>query len=227
MMDPSPRSAIDQAFIRLGVSSREAASWPATERYGVRPAPDGLGLVQDLLNTRASALTGPDMLGDAANADAWAVRAVQAWSTQRGTVSELATLTAHDARKLRHLRDALDRALAGVPDTNALRDLGAAELTITGISELRWAPIGHGWRWCYGAILGEVLLSQHNGTWRRLKQCHNASCRATFYDSAWHNGTVWHNQNTCAPAFTDRVAQPLHTHTEAVSSLTDLRHNRS
>jgi hypothetical protein len=183
--------------------TRDAVSWAATGRYGVRPAPDGLALVQDFLNTRASTLTGPDMLCEAAKAEAWGARAVRAWSVGRGTISQLPTLTSHDAAKLRDLRDALDSTLAGVPAANALHLLGTAEFAVAATGEIRWTPTGHGWRWFYCAILGEVLLSQHTGTWRRLKQCRNVACRATFYDSSWNNGAIWHNRNTCAPAFTD------------------------
>jgi predicted RNA-binding Zn ribbon-like protein len=40
------------------------------------------------------------------------------------------------------------------------------------------------------AIIGEVALSQETGTWRRMKQCRNPMCRATFYDSSWNNRGV-------------------------------------
>jgi hypothetical protein len=221
MTNSSARSAVHASF-PLALSTRDTPSWAATGRYGIRPAPGGLALVQDFLNTRASALTGVDMLCDVANADAWAAQAVRAWSMQRETQSQQPTLTAHDADKLRDLRDALDNTLAGVPSTSALYDLGAVKLAISGIGELLWTPAGHGWRWCYGAIIGEVLLSRHSGTWHRLKRCRNAACRATFYDSAWHNGTVWHNRNTCDPAVRDRVTPSV----EAASNRTILHQPR-
>ena len=44
---------------------------------------------------------------------------------------------------------------------------------------------------CWGsAIMGEIALSQVTGTWRRMKQCQNPTCRATFYDSSWNNRSV-------------------------------------
>jgi hypothetical protein len=165
--------------------------------------------VQDFLNTRASTLTGPDMLCDNATANGWAAHAVRAWSTQRGMVCEPPTLTSHDADKLRDLRNTLDNLLAAVPAVGAGHSLSAAEFAITNSCELFWRPTGRGWRWCCGAILGEILLSQHTGTWRRLKQCRNVECRSTFYDSSWNNGASWHNQRTCDPAFTNHVAQQI------------------
>jgi hypothetical protein len=205
MTDPWPQSAIDHSSF----DRREAVSWLATGRYGVRPAPNGLALVQDFLNTRASTLTGPDMLCDNATANGWAAHAVRAWSTQRGMVCEPPTLTSHDADKLRDLRNTLDNLLAAVPAVGAGHSLSAAEFAITNSCELFWRPTGRGWRWCCGAILGEILLSQHTGTWRRLKQCRNVECRSTFYDSSWNNGASWHNQRTCDPAFTNHVAQQI------------------
>ena len=56
--------------------------------------------------------------------------------------------------------------------------------------EMSWMPTGHGWRWLASAIMGEVALSQETGAWRRMKQCRNPKCRATFYDSSWDNRGV-------------------------------------
>jgi hypothetical protein len=203
MTDLRTRSNNGHNAFNSGERTCDAVSWAATRRYGIRPAPDGLALAQDFLNTRASALTGPDLLCNAANAEAWGAPAVHAWSVERGTTSQLPALTSHDAAKLRDLRDALDSTLAGLPAANALHLVGAAELVVAATGEIRWTPTGHGWRWFYCAILGEVLLSQQTGTWRRLKQCRNAACRSTFYDRSWDNGAIWHNRNTCAPTFTD------------------------
>src|ERR1700754_3026203 len=202
MTDLRPQSAIDHTTFDVDVSTRYAFSWLATGRYGVRPAPAGLALVQDFLNTRASTLTGPDMLCDNAQAAAWATHAVHAWSAQRDTICEPPAFASHDAHELRGLRDALDATLAAVPAEGAPHPLGAAEFTITYAGELSWTPTGLGWHWGDRAILGEILLSQHIGTWRRLKQCRNFECRATFYDSSWDNRAIWHNRGTCDPTFT-------------------------
>jgi hypothetical protein len=51
-------------------------------------------------------------------------------------------------------------------------------------------PTGHGWCWLASALTGEVASSQETGTWRRMKQCRNPLCRATFYDSSWDNRGV-------------------------------------
>jgi hypothetical protein len=135
----------------IDMSTRGPWSWLATGRYGVRPAPNGLALVQDFLNTRASTLTGPDMLCDNATANGWAAHAVRAWPAQRGAVCEPPTLTAHDADKLRDVRNTLDSTLAAVPAVGARHPLGPAEFTITNSSELLWTPTGRGWQWYFTA----------------------------------------------------------------------------
>jgi hypothetical protein len=74
--------------------------------------------------------------------------------------------------------------------------VGAATFTLGETGEMSWSPGGAGWRWVYGAMLGEVLLSQQTGKWQRLKQCRHQVCLAVFYDSSWNSGTIWHNART-------------------------------
>ena len=172
-------------------------SWIASERYGVSPAPGGLALVQDFLNTRPSVQHGQDMLGDTPQAQRWIARAVQAWSAQGGEDVAPPQLTDHDADQLRDLRDMLDRLASGIPLPPKHVGVVAINLDIDGM--IRWEPIGFGWRWLSSAIWTEVLMSQHASTWQRLKQCRNSACRCTFYDRSWDNSAIWHNSTTCRP----------------------------
>jgi hypothetical protein len=93
------------------------------------------------------------------------------------------------------LRDTLLTSLTGMPPD--VQTVGAATFTLGETGEMSWSPGGAGWRWVYGAMLGEVLLSQQTGKWQRLKQCRHQVCRAVFYDSSWNSGTIWHNARTC------------------------------
>lgn len=174
--------------------------WAAIARYGNRPAPGGLALVHDFLATRAAGEHVPDLLGNTAQAQAWGTAAVRAWSAKRGTEASTSALTKHDAAKLRELRDAIDDLIAGVPAAVALRSVPTPEMTLRGSGdEICWMPSGEGWQWFCGTILAEVMLSQHAGTWPRLKRCRNAACNAAFYDSSWNNERPWHNAGTCSP----------------------------
>ncbi|MBB5167540.1 putative RNA-binding Zn ribbon-like protein [Mycobacterium sp. AZCC_0083] len=180
--------------------SEPLPTWMASARYGVRPAPAGLALVEDLLNTRYNADHGPDMLFDAVQAQRWVDAAVRAWSAQRGADGLAPTMTDHDAAQLRGLRDSLDAVVAGFPFDSHDRSVGSAVLTVSVMGELAWTPTGSGWRWLASAVWGEVLLSQRAGTWQRLKQCRNPTCRSTFYDRTWNKRSLWHNPIACDPA---------------------------
>ena len=169
--------------------------WRAIARYGVRPAPGGLALVHDFLNTRATQESGVDPLGDGTRATQWMRPVIRAWARANSRHYPSQPLTDHDAEQLRKLRDTLLISLNGVPAD--LHTVGAATFTLAETGEMSWAPCGAGWRWIYGAILGEVFLSQLTGTWGRLKQCQHEACRAIFYDSTWDSSGVRHNARTC------------------------------
>ena len=189
---------MNQATLSSTLLQYPKSEWAATARYGVRPAPDGLALVQDFLNTRAGATTGIDLLGNADRANAWAGPAVHAWGARRGVPVQPPTMTEDDAVNLGSVRAALDDALAGRGFSTTRPSL---DVQFTDTGEVLWIPTGHGWKWLAGAIFGEILLSQQGENWPRIKQCRNAACRATIYDRTWDNSAVWHNRSTCELAF--------------------------
>jgi hypothetical protein len=172
--------------------------WLGTSRFGIRPAPDGLALVQDLLNTEGSA-DHLDLLRDRAHAQQWTFHAARAWLAERGVKPQQPpTLTDRDVAELGKMRRALSGAVDGVPGQTGDRVLGTAQLVLSE-GALYWTPVGDGWRWFSAAIWGEVLASRERGTWARLKHCGNGACRAAFYDRSWNNTSVWHNRITCGP----------------------------
>jgi predicted RNA-binding Zn ribbon-like protein len=98
-----------------------------------------------------------------------------------------------DDAKLRELRARVGAFVSGESVGAAVcGDLGAAAFALSIEGELHWQPTGNGWRWWAAAICSELLLSQHSGTWNRLKQCRNDSCRVVFYDRSWNNATALH-----------------------------------
>ena len=172
-------------------SADSKPSWQGTRRYGFRPAPPGgLALVQDFLNTREHADKGPDLLGDAEHANAWAANATRNWSVLRGTQHPLLVLTDDDAGRLRELRDFLDMVLSGSSSIPTQHVLGTTGIVLSGAGAVSWTPTGHGWCWLASAIMGEVALGQETGAWRRIKQCRDPLCRATFDDSSSNNRGV-------------------------------------
>jgi predicted RNA-binding Zn ribbon-like protein len=169
------------------------SAWPASHRFDLTTAPEGLGLVHDFLNT----VHAPDLLADTALARDWASAATRTWSELRGEHVDPPLLDDADLPKLRALRDTVARLVRGeAADEQALGGISAG-FAMSGTGEIRLEPAGSGWRWLASALWGEILLSQQAGTWRRLKQCHNHPCESTFYDRSKNNSGVWCNVKTC------------------------------
>jgi predicted RNA-binding Zn ribbon-like protein len=176
------------------------STWSASHRYELASAPGGLGLIQDFLNTVRIQEYGPDLLADAALAQEWSTGAVATWAELRGVQVQAPALDDRDLPKLRALRDTITQLVrgdavggaptAGVSASFALSETGAVQLV----------PAGSGWRWLASLLWGEILLSQRDDTWRRLKQCHRHGCDSTFYDRSKNNSGVWHNVKTCGNA---------------------------
>lgn len=181
---------------------------PASERYCLTPAPGGLALVQELLNTapagRPAPAELPDLLADGALgvAQEWADVAVRDWARETGRADVQLVLTDDDLPRLRCLRDQVRRALAaGDRGGDAVRFTSAPVVVgLAGDGTLTVEPEGAGARWLASAVLAEALLAQASGVWRRLKICRNEPCSAAFYDRSRNNSGVWHSVRGCGNA---------------------------
>lgn len=180
--------------------------WPASQRYGLTPAPGGLGLAQDFLNTVAIGDYGPDLLSEGRLARAWATDAARTWLTERGIDVTPPELSDADVARLRGLRDTITRLVIG---ESATADIGSvsARFALTDRGDVRLEPVGSGWRWYASALWTEILHSQHDNTWRRIKQCRNPRCASTFYDRSKNNSGVWHDVKTCGNAANLRASR--------------------
>jgi CGNR zinc finger/Putative stress-induced transcription regulator len=181
-------------------------TWPASERFGLSGAPGGVAFVQDFLNTRAIE-SHPDLLADPALAGTWLTKAVQAWSATRGNEISPPALTSTDLSKLRVLRATIAELLLGATEVGHGIGSTSASFRLSGAGAVQLEPAGGGWRWLASALWGEILVSQHTGAWRRLKQCHNPDCRSTFYDRSKNNSGVWHNVKVCGNAANLRASR--------------------
>ncbi|MGB8386360.1 CGNR zinc finger domain-containing protein [Mycobacterium sp.] len=184
-----------------------SSRWSASHRYGITPAPGGLGLVQDFLNTVAIEGYGPDLLDDIALAGAWVADAVQTWSTSRGLDLQPPALDEADLAKLRAVRATIAKLVANEASPGLGTGAISASFVLSDTGEVRLDPTGSGWRWLASALWGEILLSQQAGTWRRIKRCHNHHCGSTFYDRSKNNSGVWHDVKTCGNAANLRASR--------------------
>src|SRR4051812_14867692 len=77
----------------------------SSHRLGLDPAPGGLCIVQDLVNTAAiSAFAVPDLLADPVVAQRWLTPALREWSERAGQPQAHLTLNRRDLTALRRLR---------------------------------------------------------------------------------------------------------------------------
>ncbi|MFG1927020.1 CGNR zinc finger domain-containing protein [Cryptosporangium sp. NPDC048952] len=177
--------------------------WPATERFGLRTAPSGLALVQDLLNTDAPAgrPTPDDLLSNADSASSWA----------HATLGpDAPSLTASDAEHLRTFRTTLrttlhpgaEGAAAGAAATAVADGAGRAAVEVGMASDggIVARPAGDGWRYVVGAVLIAARDAQLTGEWPRLKVCRNDACGTAFYDRSRNSSAVWHDAARCGNA---------------------------
>lgn len=177
-------------------------SWRASARHGVREAPAGLALVQDLINTRATMVYGPDLLALPDDAQRWVSEALGTWSRITGLPAPVLLLSPTDMRALRRLRVTFENVVqAGGRNQEPDSALPPADVPVSLVPDsdgwVRIVPTGRGTRWLASALWTEALLAQQGGVWPRLKLCHNLDCRAAFFDTSRNNSGVWHDVSTC------------------------------
>ncbi|QEU96393.1 CGNR zinc finger domain-containing protein [Streptomyces kanamyceticus] len=177
-------------------------TWSATERYRLEPAPGGLGLVQDLLNTVSAGLPErPDLLADLTRAQTWTDGAVAAWASATGRPTPTVVLADADADGLRELRDLRDGLAGAAAETVAETRTGAdAGLRLGADGVVHLEPRGTGAHLLVSLVLAAVHEAQQVDTRRRLKTCRNPLCRVAFYDRSRNNSGVWHDVKTCGNA---------------------------
>ncbi|ULR54422.1 CGNR zinc finger domain-containing protein [Streptomyces deccanensis] len=181
--------------------------WSASTRYEVDPAPLGLALVHDLLNTiPAGRPRAADLLDGLGDAQAWVDQALACWAQERGQAAAQVHLTESDLEELRGLRAELRRLLASRNDGGADADdqtvaptvhVAAAAVRMDRNGRAVLEPRGQGWRYVAALVLLEVFQAQQADTWRRLKICRNTRCTTAFFDRSRNNSGVWHSTKTC------------------------------
>ena len=184
-------------------------SFEATGRYALLPAPAGLTLVQDLLNTVAAGRPRqPDLLATAELAAPWLATAMRSWAAARdGSAPVLPAIGANELPALRRLRD----AVRGGKDSDHLAPApltGGLSLTLDVTGRVRAVPRGTtAPGWLRSAVLVELLEAQQADTWRRLKVCRNDRCSVAFYDRSKNNSGVWHDARVCGNAVNLRASR--------------------
>ncbi|WP_220037432.1 MULTISPECIES: CGNR zinc finger domain-containing protein [unclassified Curtobacterium] len=174
------------------------------------PAPTGLALVQDFLNTAGGGRQ--DRLRDATAANKWWREARAQWAADRGEVVPDTELDDRDAQQLRTLRHELKQALYGRVTEHG-DDHGkplarvATQLDIGTDGSVSARPTGTRSAAVRSALAVEMMRAQIVDEWRRLKVCRNTSCEVVFYDRSRNNSGVWHDVLVCGNAANLRASR--------------------
>jgi hypothetical protein len=184
--------------------------WPATDRYGLSYAPDGLGFVQDVVNTHPTQRPPTaDLLADLGSAQTWLHGALQIWSHETGVPQSPVLLTEGDLDKLRGLRADLTGLLRSADQTHDATPLLSASVSarIGPDGKALLEPRGDGSRRVSAIVLIETFTAQRLDTWRRLKICRNELCSVAFYDRSRNNSGVYHDSRVCGNAIYLRASR--------------------
>ncbi|GAB3935813.1 CGNR zinc finger domain-containing protein [Kribbella albertanoniae] len=188
-------------------------SWAATERFRARPAPAGLVLVQELVNTHAVDRDGEELLADRSSAQRWLQNAGQQWAEVHGLQCPDLVLDESGLRELLDLRSTVagllavpaDERPAGAPVNIKVRV--GANLLSDAEGRVGIEPVGTGSGWLVSAVWSEILLAQLTGTWARLKVCREPGCRSAFYDTSRNRSGLWHDVHSCGNINNLRVSR--------------------
>jgi len=169
-----------------------------TPEAAKKPAPPGLALVQDYVNT-TKRLYGQEGLTSPYRLRRWLIGH--------------RLLERNDGVTTDDLRDAIDlrEALRGLMLTNTIGgpNAGAVEMfnRIAGRAVLRAhlgadatpaiEPCTGGVPRGFGMIASTALLAMIDGSWQRLKACANADCQWSFYDRSPSGSGTWCEMAVC------------------------------
>src|SRR5262249_33883572 len=149
--------------------------------FGLDPAPGGLILAQEIVNTSLidPAMGVPDLLASVEAAQAWLDEALTVWGRATGRGAPAVTLALADLPRLRALREAVRAVLLGGEAADVPSQIVELELR-DGVVGYR--ATGAGWRVVAALVHVELLLAQHTGALERFRSCANPACGAAFYD---------------------------------------------
>lgn len=168
----------------------------------VGPAPGGLALVQELLNTATRPADEPshvaDLLAGVDVAGRWLAAASAQWAEATGQPEPELCLGEADLAPLRRLRESV-RALAGGGDATGAVPPGPANVSLRfdERGQVGYGTSATGWRGVAALVTAEVLLAQRTGAWERFKACPFPRCGIAFFDQTRNNNRVWHDVRIC------------------------------
>lgn len=175
------------------------------------PAPGGLSLVQELVNT-LDIEAGEDELATPG--------AATRWLHEHGLLPRVEPVDDDGLRALVEVREAL-RDLASVNGGAPLpastlatlqrhSEASPVRIRIDGDSS-DLVPARTGVQGAIARLLGLVHDAQHDGSWSRLKVCRDDACRWAFYDASRNRSGTWCSMAVCGNRAKARAFRRRHT----------------
>jgi predicted RNA-binding Zn ribbon-like protein len=171
------------------------------------PAPGDLDLVRRFVNT-VDLESGVDRFADAAS--------LQEWLQAHDLIPQGETISSAELERAIEFREAL-RALAianaghgDVPGNvlEALNRIAAAATLAVKVDEdgnPRLEAVASGVDLALGRLLAIVLTAGVDGTWARLKACHNDRCQWLYYDRSKNRSGRWCSMEACGNTINARA----------------------
>jgi predicted RNA-binding Zn ribbon-like protein len=179
------------------VTATSLPAWVPAEE--TKPAPMPLLLVQSFVNT-SEADRATDLLADLGPA--------REWLTDTGLLTSNGRLNDEDLATARAVRESVRGLLvhnSGGPAPTAvelapLRTLARAswiQPTLSADGRVQLELEGGGDRLALGRLVVIIRDAQIDGTWDRLKACHNSECSWAFYDRSHARRGAWCDMAVC------------------------------
>ncbi len=186
------------------------------------PAPGGLRLVQDFVNTR-------DI--DKGRDQFVAAGQLRAWLQGRGLLADHDSVDAADLKHVVEVRESLRALLLannGAPvDTDAIAVLDRAALgahlalRFTSEGQMRLVSDAPGVAGALGRILAATFEAFLDGSWSRLKACRSDECHWAFYDRSRNRSGKWCTMALCGNRWKARTFRQRHREARATAASQD------
>lgn len=166
---------------------------------GREPAPDLLGHVQAVVNTR-NALTGADLWATPELTRQWLAGLVPDAAGLRLTHDQWERLVT--MRELIRVVLAAHRNREAPPHTvfaalSEILSVARLQPSLNADGQLSLSPQGGLYERFCGALANVVVAAQQAGTWTRLKSCPGDHCGWAYYDRSPANGSRWCSMSVC------------------------------
>ncbi len=173
-----------------------------TESGSREPAPGDLAVVQAFINTRELNARGVLVFDELSSP-----KALEHWLSEHKLLRDRRHLSQTDVAHATSVREALRDLLAANEGQRVGKDAvetlsraaRSAQLLVDfkpdGSAELQ--PAASGVDAALGELLAVTVRSMLDGSWQRMKACHDDSCRWAFYDRSKNSSSNWCSMRVC------------------------------